>query len=484
MSGLQHYTKGSGAGRPRWTEPFLRVGPIELVDFGPTDIDLTAQCGIVTHFMGACMASLDLVQQIEPALYHHELHAVRQYYVVVCLRFRSWAEKQQHATESETLLEEFDEVASPLLKHLQEHWTAGELTECQAGSIVEGWIFSTIFHPVLAALAPLYDMATAKGPIVPAPHRAQYNRWLKATEGLRPTVVLLNITKELVATTNTHWKWRNKRFWPLEVWEKKVRGAGVPAEVQGLLRQARTAMVPFSTHGVLAPALAWEEALEEARAAVQGAQGGEDSFARHCGGQDWLAVRAKDLHAVPQCRACQIKYASVHDLLPTREDGGTPLARRPLGDNWDKPAYWQYWQCAENEMFAQLWWARESAVLQERLAAATATCVVGTDPQARAEGRAEEGCRVCIVVQSCRERRCIRGRIVREETTNSTQQEQAVMRVRLAVDCSLLRAQVRQPVRSNMQNERSDYFTAIDKMPFPISSRYETKKNFSPLVIR
>lgn len=81
--------------KPPWQTNALRfilVTPIAFDgDFCSSHVELQELCGIVRDFVEGCYLGLTLVQQIAVDLYPLAMIVVRQYYVVVCLRFEEWA---------------------------------------------------------------------------------------------------------------------------------------------------------------------------------------------------------------------------------------------------------------------------------------------------------------------------------------------------------------------------------------------------------
>ena len=245
------------AGRPVWTLPLARHDSIELPIFAPTNISLRIQCMIIKDSGVACVSSLKLLEALELTLYKVGLSIVRQYYVIVCLRFQSWAKEQViRQPEAREAWETLEAQLVKVERELRKEWSAEELTEAQADSIAKKWTLFTVFHVVFAALAPGINPKTGEHAYIREEHGELYEAWLHATASLRPAAILLNFTDQLVATSAAHWRKGNagnpgrKQFRLLESWEKKLSGQGIAGDVQSLLTEARIAMLPFSVHSV------------------------------------------------------------------------------------------------------------------------------------------------------------------------------------------------------------------------------------------
>ena len=358
-------------GRTRWTDPIVRVVSVDMMSFPDTlrtsSKVLCRHCEIVQSFVHACQLSLQLIDQIEPRLLPLELYIVRQYFVVVCLRFAAWAKERGSfiGADGKALrnsLDNLDKELQNLEGILLEHWTSEDLSLQVASVVVEEWVVMTVFHHVLVALASTFDLPSASAAddnafethVLDTPTG---RRWAEATSALRPTAMLINFTDQLVATSVAHWRIgeeeqaKKSRLQPFETLEKEVRRAGMAAETRVLLGKARGALQLFSVHNK--PPLPWSESFVKGSAELAKEQGHPTIFSKHCAGKTWLTVRGGSLQNFDQCPACRIKYADVHLPVPnTPEQPDHPLK---LGHNWGmKEEWWQPEQCAEDEMFAQI----------------------------------------------------------------------------------------------------------------------------------
>ena len=249
-------------GDPRsWsTSVLLRWVSVDIITFSetlhPTYEELAEQCDIVCSFVHACQLSLNLVLKEDPAWYPLELCIVRQYVVVVCLRFYDWAQRRPGNSRDERNLKSSLEKLGSALKDVRkvlQPWfrTAGELDIQRAPEIAQEWLVMTIFHPVIAALAHRFQTASpqAAGPQAFLEHvqSTETGRdWMAATQRLRPRAMLMNFTDRVVGKSVARWQGRSKEVSPFELWEKRGRAGGM-GETRKLLEKARDALLPLSS---------------------------------------------------------------------------------------------------------------------------------------------------------------------------------------------------------------------------------------------
>ena len=267
---------GDNIGHPSWSDSPLRIVSVEPISF-PDDFcscadELLRQCEIVRSFVEACTLSLELVHGIEQALYALELYVVRQYYVVVCRRFYEWAMERQRnfdaKPEAERALRLLDAALGTLRAVLEKFWRAEELDAQQARCVAERWLVMTIFHPVFAALASTFDLATADAANALAfeqhVRRTAVGRaWFDKTRALRPSAILMNFTDGMIGTSAARWQTGARRgkhtFSRFERWDKQVRAAGIAEEAHRLFAATREALLPLSVHHEPRSTRRWSE---------------------------------------------------------------------------------------------------------------------------------------------------------------------------------------------------------------------------------
>lgn len=352
---------------------YITVTPITFPeDFCLSHEELVKHCRIVKAFAKSCRATLDLVREIANGLSTLAVAVVRQYYIVTCLRFEHWAtERAGQQGDMPSELEELRvEVAALRLALERAGQPARALSMERTAETAAQWVALTIFHIAFAALAAPLDPSRigewSENVFEKYAARTDVgHRWLVATKWLRPSAIAIDFTSRTIGTSVARWRLKPAGKHSLfERWEKQVRTAGMAADAQATLYQARVALLELSSkrEPPMPERLPWEEVHALALAAFRRVALAP-TFAAQCTGKVWLTVHGDGLRPFAQCAACRVKYVAVElPVSNARADGGRAVV---LGDNWDTRDRWQPAQCAEDDLYAQLFLAAHAATLPD-----------------------------------------------------------------------------------------------------------------------
>lgn len=391
---------GTGSYRA-WSRPPLRFVSVEPIDFPDwfctSTEEVIRECEVMQCFVEACTLSLMLVEEINPTLYTLELYVVRQYFVVVALRFEQCVKERvemhgKSCPRTHEVLQGLRACLDDLGALLAEFWPMEELSIHHAPTVAKNWLVMTMFQPVFAALASTFDPATIdhehQNAFAMHVQRSEVGKaWYKKTHAFRPSAILMGFTDGMVGTSKVRWQnggkegpARRKRRSIFESWDEEVREAGMAEQARELLRRVRETLAPLSVRNEPPTEMSWEETLAAGSAALTA----DCAALQVCRGKVWLTVDGAALAAFGQCPACRIKYAQVQLLVPNQEEHERYKLR--LGANWGQRKHWQHAQCAEDDMFCQIFLLEHAPSLPDAAVIATAPKLAG--PEARvAENR-------------------------------------------------------------------------------------------------
>lgn len=233
-----------------WLAKAARFGSVRPIEF-PSELSKDRQqvekyCKIVREFAEACVVTFELVYEIDHQLYVLALLVVRQYYIVVCLRFEQWARERlgPHRKGVKGVLYDLQKTLGKLQDVLEKEWSPAELDVRCAAEMAAKWLHLTIFHVAFAALASTFDPTSVDAATEPKRAFEAHvssseigEEWLQATMAFRPSTVLINLTDRAVGISAPRWRRPGKRRGQsfLEIWEKEVRNGG-------MAHRARTAL--------------------------------------------------------------------------------------------------------------------------------------------------------------------------------------------------------------------------------------------------